>query len=278
MNEKEAETMDWSNVESAVKSAEQGGVIGVSVIGPDGSRWSHNGDRKFRAASTVKIPLMIEIFRQIDRGERTLDDMHVLRAGEKAMGSGVLLHMHDDIEITLRDLIYLMISISDNTATNVLIDYATMPAVNKTIGELGMTGSNLGRAMKGRPAVPGEEENWATPDDYTLVVKAILDGTAASEGSCAEMKEMLRKQQNSRRIARFLPEDDSITWGTKTGSIKGVTNDAGFVTTPAGTLFVAVFCEDLADQHAGEAAIGEITRAALEDTGLLTFQGIDTDL
>ena len=262
--------VNWSSVETAVADAERQGVAGVAVIGPDGERWSHNGDRKFRAASTVKVPLMIEIFRQIDRGERSLDDPHVLLAEEKANGSGVLLHMHDNIEITLRDLIYLTISISDNTATNVLIRYATMDAVNATIAELGMTGSNLGREMKGRPAQPGEQENWATPDDYAIVVKAILDKTAASEASCDEMQAMLEKQQNTRRIARFLPEDDSITWGTKTGSIKGVTNDVGFITTPDGTLVISVFCEGMPDQHAGEAAIGNITRAALNATGVLT--------
>ena len=260
--------MDWSLVEQAVGSAGQNGTLGVSILGPDGSAWSHNGDRKVRAASTVKIPLMIEIFRQIDRGERSLDDLHHLLPEDKAIGSGVLLHMHDGIDVTLQDLIYLMISISDNTATNILIRYAGMDAVNATIAELGMTGSNLGREMKGRPAVPGETENWATADDYVTVVKAILDGKAASAGSCAEMQAMLEKQQNSRRIARYLPEDDSIRWGTKTGSIQGVTNDAGFITTSDGTLLIAVFCEGMPDQHAGEAAIGEITRAALLSCGM----------
>lgn len=261
--------MAWTNLEATFEKYGQHGTVGVSVHGPNGETWSQNGDRKFRAASTVKIPLMIEIFRQIDRGERTLDDPHVLLAGDKAAGSGVLLHMHDNIELTLRDVIYLMISISDNTATNILIRYAGMDAVNATIAELGMTGSNLGREMKGRPAVPGEQENWATPDDYVTVVRSIVERTAASAGSCAEMQAMLEKQQNSRRIARFLPEDDSITWGTKTGSIAGVTNDAGFITTPAGTLVIGVFCEGMPDQHIGEETIGALTRAALQDTGML---------
>ena len=261
--------MNWTELERAVEEAERLGTVGVSAIGPGGERWSHNGDRKFRAASTVKIPLMIEIFRQIDRGERSLDDMHTLLAEEKTPGSGVLLHLHDNIEVTLQDLIYLTMSISDNTSTNILIRYAKMDGVNQTMQELGMTGSTLGREMKGRPAEGAEQENWATPKDYTTVVAAILDGSAASEESCAAMVDMLEKQQNSRRIARFLPEDDSIRWGTKTGSVTGVTNDAGFVTTPSGTVVIAVFCEGMPDQHAGEEAIGLITRAALRDTGVL---------
>jgi beta-lactamase class A len=261
--------MDWTNLEAAVQDAGKHGVLGVSVIGPDGSRWSHNGDRKFRAASIVKIPLMVEVFRRIESGDESLDDVHTLKAEEKAPGSGVMLHLHDGVQLTINDLVYLMISISDNTATNLLIRLAGMDAVNATMDELGMLGSNLGREMKGRPAQPGEQENWATPDDYVTVLKAIFEERAASPESCAEMVAMLERQQNSRRIARFLPDDDSIRWGTKTGSITGVTNDAGFVTTPNGTLVIAVFCEGMPDQHVGEATIGEVTRAALTATGVL---------
>jgi beta-lactamase class A len=100
------------------------------------------------------------------------------------------------------------------------------------------------------------------------VVKALLDGTAASADSCAKMIAMLEKQQNTRRISRHLPESKEIRWGSKTGSIKGVTNDAGFITSPAGTMIIAVYCEALPDQHVGEKAIGDISRAAMTVTGV----------
>ncbi len=260
----------WGPVEELAGTIEQasGGTVGIAVSGPDGDRWSHNGDRQFKAASTVKIPLMIEIYRQIDRGERSLDDLFPLAAADKAPGSGVMLHLHDGIELTLEDLIYLMISISDNSATNILIDLAGMDAVNATMRELEMRGSTLARKMKGRPAVEGERENLATPVDYVAVVESILDGRAASAESCRAMTTMLTRQQNARRIARYLPERDDIRWGTKTGSIKGVTNDVGFVETPAGRMVVAVFCEGFPDQHDGELAIGELSRTALTAAGL----------
>ncbi len=261
---------DWTELETIVREAEvSGGLVGVAIAGPKGGTFAHNGDRQFRAASTVKIPLMIEIYRQIDRGERSIDDRYVLRDADRGIGSGVMLHLHEGIELTLGDLIYLMISISDNTATNILIDFAGMENVNATMQSLGMTGSTLGRKMKGRPAEGDEQENWATPDDYATVVQAILDGQAASAESCVEMVAMLEKQQNKRRISRYLPEADGIRWGTKTGSISGVTNDAGFIMTERGTLLVSVFCEKLADQHVGEKVIGDISRAAMKATGVV---------
>ena len=260
---------NWGEVEKIVQTAEEHGTVGVTIIAPDGERWSHNGSRQFKAASCVKIPLMVEIYRQVDRGERKLDDTFVLRDSEKAVGSGVMLHLHDGIEMTVNDLLYLMISISDNTATNVLIDMAGMENVNAVMRELEMTGSNLGRKMKGRPAIEGETENLATSDDYVTIVEAILDGRAASAESCEAMTAMLEKQANTRRISRYLPEDESIRWGTKTGSIKGVTNDAGFVMVGDRRLVIAVFCENLPDQHVGEQVIGDIARAALKATGLV---------
>ena len=123
--------------------------------------------------------------------------------------------------------------------------------------------------MRGRPAVAGEVENLATPNDYAVTVEAILGGTAAAPSSCDAMLALLEKQQNRRRIARYLPETEGIRWGSKTGSITDVTNDVGFVMSDAGTVVISVFCEGFPDQHSGEQAIGEISRAALAATRLV---------
>src|SRR5205823_1351659 len=133
-----ANRVDWSQVEAVARSAERSGrTVGVAAIGPGGERFERHGERRFRAASTVKIPIMVESYRQIDRGERSLEDRHTLRPEEKAPGSGVLSNLHDGIELTLNDLLYLMISISGNTATNILIDKAGMERVNETMRGLG---------------------------------------------------------------------------------------------------------------------------------------------
>jgi beta-lactamase class A len=260
----------WRGVEHAAREAERaGGTVGAAVIAPDGDTFAYNGDHSFVAASTVKIPIMVTIFRRVDAGERSLDAPFVLRDEGKTPGSGVLLHLHDGITLTTADLLYLMISISDNTATNILIDMAGMGRVNDTIRSLGMTNSTLGRPMRGRPAQEGEQENWATPIDYTRAVKAILDGTAASPASCQAMTALLEKQQNSRRIARYLPASEDIRWGSKTGTVGRATNDAGFITTGAGTMIIAVFTESLPDAHLAEQAIGDISRAAMQAAGII---------
>ncbi len=259
----------WQPMADYAAGNETGGVrIGVAVQAPDGDRFSLRGDERFISASTIKIPIMVEIYRQIDRGTLALDDLFTLTKDDICPGSGVLLQLHPGIELTLRDIVYLMMSISDNTATNMLIDLAGMENVNATIASLGMAHSALGRKMRGVPAADGSPENWATPNDFRAVIAAILTGTAASRESCDGMIEMLTLQQNARRIGRYFPED-TLPWGSKTGTVGDVSHDAGFVRGPDGDLIVTTFTQGFPVLHDAEPVMGEIARLAAVAAGLL---------
>jgi beta-lactamase class A len=263
-----ASSNDWTSLEKVIGEAEQAGsILGVVVAAASGARFGHNADRRFVAASTVKIPIMIELFRQIDRTEHALSERYRLRSEHRTAGSGVMLHLHEGMEFTLEDLAYLMVSISDNTATNVLIDLVGAEKVNATMRQLGMAASTLDRKMRGHAAEAGEAENWATPHDYATVIAALLEHRAASADACTQMIAMLEKQQNDRRIARYLPKIGRPRWGSKTGSLPGITNDAGFIITDRGPLIISVFCQQAGDTHLGEQIIGDVSRAALEAAG-----------
>lgn len=260
----------WQSLAGYVQQQETGGIrIGVAVQAPpDSDRFSLRGDERFISASTIKIPIMVEIFRQIDRGERALDDQIPMTKADICPGSGVMLQLHPGIVFTLRDIVYLMMSISDNTATNMLIDLAGMDAVNATIASLGMTNSALGRKMRGVPAPEGSPENWATPNDFRNAIDAILTGSAASRQSCDAMIEMLTLQQNTRRIGRSFPEG-TLPWGSKTGTVGDVSHDAGFVRGPSGDMVVTVFTQGFPLLHDAEPVMGEIARLAAVASGLL---------
>lgn len=255
---------DFTKLQTAIATAEASGcTLGVTAIAPNGTRFAHNGTRRFVAASTMKIPIMVELFRRIDQGRDSLDHLHVLREEDKATGGGVVKELHAGITFTVRDLCYLMMAISDNSTTNILIDRVGMAETNALMKALGMQGSILGRKVRGRPPVEGETENWAIPDEYAGLIAAILANTAASPAACAAMIQMLEKQTNDRRIARHLPRGEARPrWGTKTGSLPGVVNDVGFIMAPTGPLILSIYCE-IPDPNAGEAVIGDIARAAL---------------
>ncbi|MDQ2654694.1 MAG: class A beta-lactamase-related serine hydrolase, partial [Chloroflexota bacterium] len=183
-----ASTGNWAVVEALILEAEAtGGVVGVAVYGAEGELFAHNGDRQFRAASTIKAPIMIEAYREIDQGTLNLDDRSRLRDEDRIPGSGVLSHMHEGLELTLADLLLLMIAVSDNTATNLVLDLTGLKTVNATMQSLGMTNSLLGRRILGHLPKPGDPENWATPRDFAGAVHAIVTHEAATPESCEQM-------------------------------------------------------------------------------------------
>jgi beta-lactamase class A len=255
-------TGQWDEVARVIGAAEKEGIdVGVAIIAPDGSGFSHRGDDVFRSASTIKIAIMIVLFRRIDDGELSLDEPYRLRAADKVPGSGVLQHLHDGLDLTLGDVVYLMMSISDNPATNILIDHLGFEAINATMRTLGLRQSILGRKMMGRPAQDSEQENLATPNEFARLMATILDGTAASARSCEQMIGLLRLQQNARRIGRFVPQGRQ--WGSKTGSYDTVANDVGFVMMDDGPLVISAFTANLPDMVAGELVLSDLARKAI---------------
>ncbi|TVR70031.1 MAG: serine hydrolase [Sphaerobacteraceae bacterium] len=257
----------WTNLQAAVAATPFD--AGVSAMTLDGASWGNRADEQWSAASVIKIPVMIEIFQQIDAGRRTLDDLHTLSAEDKTPGSGVLLEMHEGLNLSLYDLLYLMMSISDNTATNLLIDFAGMDAVNQRMRNWGMKGTTLNRKMQGKAATPGQKENYLVPAECSEMIRKILVGEAATAESCQLMTKILTTQQNKQRLARPLTPEHEIEFGSKTGTVKGVCNDCGFYRKGDNVLILSVLQHNVSPDVAGEAAIGAIAEAALKDTNFL---------
>ncbi len=253
---------NYPAIETIISAAESKGArVGLCAVLPDGTRIAHRENEIFVAASTIKIAIMIQLYRMVDAGESKLDDVYVMRESDISPGSGVMQGLHVGLELTLYDICYLMMSISDNTATNILMDYCGRDAINATMRELGLKDSYLARKMRGGPAPEGERENVATPAEFASIINSILDGKAASAESCMAMLEVLKTQANSRRIGRYVPKD--MEWGSKTGSHVTTCNDVGFIMTNDGPLIISAYGELLADVVTGELLISDITREIL---------------
>jgi beta-lactamase class A len=262
---KEGGMTNWDRVEKTATRWSGQGELGASVASLDGRTWSRQGDRRFVAASTIKVPVMIDLYRQVDAGTVNLDE-RIAIGPERVPGSGVLQHLRPELELTIEELCTLMIAISDNVATNLIVDRLGLDSINRVIAELGMSQSHMGRRMLGRKATSADGENWVTPADLNRAILAILSGTAASAASCEQMKLMLSRQDSARRVTRHAPEGSR--WGSKPGGLPGVVNDAGFIETDRGAVAISVCCEDFAEDHEAELAIADIALAAMEDLGL----------
>ena len=238
----------------------------VAVAAADGALlWGHEADEQCKAASTIKIAILIAVFRAIDAGKLRLDERRPLRDADKVPGSGVLKALRDGLSLSLHDLAHLMIAISDNSASNMLIDAVGLDAVNAAIRDLGCTGTVLGRRFYGRAALPGEPENLTTARDLTRLLAAILGDRAASAGSCAAMLDYLRGQTHLDRLARHLPE--SLPYAGKTGTLIGTALDAGIIFAPAQTLIVAAIANELPGPFAAEDTMGQLALAAAREWG-----------
>jgi beta-lactamase class A len=239
----------------------------VMVTRGDGSElWGYVVDEPLKAASTIKVAVLIALFRVLDAGQIRLDDERVLRESDKVGGSGVLAALHAGLAPTIHDLVHLMIAISDNTASNLCIEQAGgLAAVNAVCADLGATRTVLGRKFLGRAAQAGEAENLTSARDLATLLRAILDGSAASQSSCEQMLALLRTQTHRDRLARFLPA--AVGFAGKTGTLSGTALDAGILFAPGGPLIIAAIANDLPADYAADETMGQLALAAVETWG-----------
>ena len=205
------------------------GDIGFLFSCPEtGEMYEHNADLPLIAASVIKVPIMVEAFRQMHEGLLDGSRKVVIRAEDKLPSCGALTYMHDGLEVTVYDLITLMIILSDNTATNIMIDILGMEEINSTMQAVGLTGSRLNRKLF-RPELSRQGiENYVTARDMARLFAMMLDGTLVSPEASKEMLRILGDQRLNGKIPFFLHPKD-IDVAHKTGEDDGITHDVGVV-------------------------------------------------
>ena len=254
----------WPRARALVREAGDGAEIALAarVIGTDRA-WALEAARPFPAASTIKLLILVAVFRDVDAGRLDPDAPWPVDPRAVVPGSGVLGWLRPGLRLPLVDLAYLMVAISDNTASNLLLDAVGVDRVRAVIADLGLAATQLNRRFLGRSPDPGEPENLTSAADLVALLAAIADGTAAEPASCASMRALLALQQDRDRLARRLPPD--VAFGGKSGTLPGLVHDAGLLATSAGTLAVAVLSRGLADRFAADELIGRIALALLDE-------------
>lgn len=260
-------TTDWSQVRAALLSAPDQTSIAVCACDLNGRQWiGHNEDQVFPSASTIKIVLLAALACQVDASRLSLDDLAPVQDSQEAGGSGVLQRMATpNLRLTLADHALLMIAISDNTASNVLIDAIGDAGVRDAARRLGLTHTALTRRFIGRAPERNAPDNVTTAHDLVRVLEAIASHTAASSELCDWMLNILSAQQFTDRLGRALPDD--VTFAGKSGSLKGLSHDCGLLISSKGTAAVAVLTQG-PDKHGATALIGRIGAAVANDLKL----------
>ena len=271
-------------------------VIGVAVkhLGIEEEEASFNGDELFPTASVFKVPVIVELYRQTEAGRLRLDDKIALKEAEKVPGSGILKELSDGLEVTIRDLSRLMMILSDNTATDMILERVGKDNVNATMRRLGLNktavvadcrdmlfdlvGANdlpeeektLNRYLqlakegtnKGSWSLRTDRNDVTTPLELNRLLGLIVEGKVAGRASCdAILSTMEKCQTGEYRVPKYLPAE-RVKMNRKTGSLPGIRNDVGIITILAtGDKYcISCFTKGAPDVFAAEEAIARISR------------------
>jgi beta-lactamase class A len=215
-------------------------------------------DERFPSASVIKVPILVELMAQVEAAELRLEQTVCLEDAHRVPGSGVLSMLHSGMDLTLEDLAHLMITVSDNTASNMLIDLLSCERINARLERLGLQQTRLGRKFYDFEARDRGLDNWAAAGELADLLVGIERRQVVSAAACENMLAIMRKQQFDNRIPKLLPPDTLVAH--KTGSVTGVCHDIGIIYSPAGPLALAVLTRDIDEAAAAEGAIRHIAR------------------
>ena len=221
------------------------GRIGVYIEAGDGSKLQLNGDDPIVAASVIKLPIMGTVFEAARENLLSLDQIVETNAKEMMPGCGVLSRLHAGLRITIRDLVVLMIIVSDNTATNCLIDLVGIEAVNRFVERQGLRGTRLRRKMFDEEKSAMGIQNTVTANDMAILLRRILNGTLVSPEASREMLNILSDQQLNGKIPFYLSANGNgkeslfsdVECAHKTGEDDGITHDVGILFTDPPSVF-----------------------------------------
>ena len=213
------------------------------------------------AASVIKIPIMVEAFRQFESGELNPLETYRVRREDKMPSCGALNRMHDGLEVTMRDLVELMIVLSDNTATNILIDILGIDRVNATLEAEGLKVTRLRRKLFDKAGMEAGLSNHVCAREIGLLLERMYAGTLVSPEASAQMLEILRNQKLNGKMPFFL-KPRGIACAHKTGEDDGITHDVGVVY--AKKPFVLCMLSEETDVPAFERLIQDVARELAE--------------
>jgi beta-lactamase class A len=238
--------------------------VGLAIRGVDFD-WQVDihSDLVFRSASVIKVPLLAALFWLRERGEVDWQETMPLRDCDRTPGSGILRELHTGLELTLHDLAVLMIVLSDNTATNMLIDRVGVEKVQEFLRLVGFRHTTLQRKMYNFAAAEQGKENLCCAAEIADLLKWIAQGEVrAVDGSrllsssgCERMLNIMREQFYREQIPYLLPDEAKVA--NKTGEISGHYHDSAVIWMPAGCFTLVVLTRGFENRRTAAQFIAE---------------------
>lgn len=244
-----------TNIHKVLKKSGHKASVAIEI---DGTVLDINGDEKMRAASVIKLPILLEGYRQIDEGKCSVNEKIAIGPKDKVDGSGVLSHLDSLTELSFADTLMLMTIVSDNTASNVAIKHIGFEAINQFCTDMGCTATVLGRYFMDTEAMKKGLDNTTTANDMLRLLKSIDEDGILTAESRQLVLETLKQQQFKTNLHGRIDEDGDVAIYSKSGGLPGVVNDVGIFELDGRKAYAAVLLGDLPDSHTGQEIIAEI--------------------
>ena len=261
----EKEQALWQKLEATISGVDHNldGMLGVAIVDlTTGQSYFLHADEVLPTASSIKIAILAELYRQAQQGKIKLADLYTLESSDLVGGSGIANALTPGVtRLTIRDVAALMISVSDNSATNIIIDHIGMENVNALLDSLGLTHTRLRRKMMDVKAAAEGRENIATPREMAALLEDLYRGKVLNKQMTADFFDLLSVHKES-YIPRELPEDLRVA--NKPGELEGVRNDSGIVFTGNRPFAISVMTTYLRREKDGGDAIVRIATAAYQ--------------
>ncbi len=278
--------------------ADAPGVVGVAALHlVTGQRIQHNADEAFFTASTFKVPILAEMYRQVDEGILDLSQRVELTDKLRVPGSGVLRELGNGLSPTLHDLAMLMIIVSDNLATDIVYHTVGKDSLNRTMQRLGLSKTKLPMSCRdllfslgGLPVSESMDDFWevsnkveqgyrgisldcdalneektdvSSPDDMVRLLELVHNGDLLSESSREGFLHILKRQKLNSIIPAYLPTG-TIT-AHKTGGIYSVRCDVGIVWGATGPYAIAIMAKRITDKTDFDPRLARISRMVYDE-------------
>lgn len=244
-------------------ATQQGNVAVVYCDLATDEGFSINGSRVFPSASTIKLVIMAQLLDEVAAGKHTLDETITLTSEMLTGGDGVLKEMKPGHTFTLEEVLTFMIIVSDNMATNILIDLLGMDAINAQVKKQGLTAAHLGRHMMDGKAKKQGHDNYICATDMAKLLKRIYAGEYINKEMSALALGILKRQQQAGRIQLYLPEE--VTVAHKCGDLDFLEHDGGLVLLEKNPYLLVVLTSETASNKDGREIIGTVSKMIYDE-------------
>lgn len=265
--------------DSAAIAAKCSGKVNLYAKNLDtGKTFGIREDERVRTASTIKLPILAGVFAAIAAGKGGLTDEITLTKDEQVSGSGILRGFSPGVKLPLRDVLLLMIVLSDNTATNMTLERYPADLINGYLSKFGLKETKVLRKILGEGAPTGHSKEGkleeyrrfglgvSTPREMVMLLEKLERGEIVSPEASKEMISILRKQQDNAGMQRYL----TVPVASKAGALERLRSDVGIVYAPAGRVAMAITVDDLPasgykPDNPGLLCIADLSRSLVEE-------------